>query len=204
VKRVIFASSSSAYGDQAESPKHEGMVPMPISPYAAGKVAAEAYLRGYAASYGLETLALRYFNVFGPYQDPQGAYAAVIPAFVSRLLKGQRPVVYGDGEQSRDFCHIDNTCQANWLAAAADAKGCRGQAINIACGRRTTVNEILAILRRLLGSDIQADYQAPRPGDVRHSLASIDLAHRTIGYEPKVFFEEGLARAIIWYKNNLP
>jgi UDP-glucose 4-epimerase len=160
-------------------------------------------MRGYAASFGLETLSLRYFNVFGPYQDPQGAYAAVIPAFVSRLLKGQRPVVYGDGEQSRDFCYIDNACQANWLAARADATVCNGQAINIACARRTTLNEILAILGRLLGTKIQADYQAPRAGDVRHSLASIDRARQTIGYEPKVFFEEGLARAIEWYKNNL-
>jgi len=203
VKRVIFAASSSAYGDQKASPKHEEMVPMPISPYAASKVACEAYMQGYAASYGLETLCLRYFNVFGPYQDPQGPYAAVIPAFVSQLLKGHRPVVYGDGEQSRDFCYIDNACQANWLAAQADAKVCNGQAINIACSRRTSLNEILAILRRLLGTDIQADYQAPRPGDVRHSLASIDRAREAIGYEPKVFFAEGLAKAIDWYKNNL-
>ncbi len=121
-RRVIFAASSSAYGEREESPKHEGMVPMPISPYAASKVACEAYMSGYAASYGLETLCLRYFNVFGPYQDPQGPYAAVIPAFVSRLLRGQRPVIFGDGEQSRDFCYIDNACQANWLAACATPK----------------------------------------------------------------------------------
>jgi nucleoside-diphosphate-sugar epimerase len=203
VRRVIFAASSSAYGDQQESPKHEGMVPLPISPYAASKVAAEGYMRGYAASYGLETLSLRYFNVFGPYQDPQGPYAAVIPAFVGRLLKGERPVVYGDGEQSRDFCYIDNACQANWLAAAAPAKVCNGQAINIACNRRTSLNEILAILNRLLGTSVQADYQPPRPGDVRHSLAKIDRAHETIGYEPKIHFEEGLTKAIDWYKANL-
>lgn len=203
VKRVIFAASSSAYGDQKASPKHEGLVPMPVSPYGASKVAAEAYMQGYAASYGLETLCLRYFNVFGPYQDPQGPYAAVIPAFVSRLLKGQRPVVYGDGEQSRDFCYIDTACQANWLAVHADPKVCNGQAINIACNRRTSLNEILATLHRLLGTDIKPDYQPPRPGDVRHSLASIERARQTISYEPKVFFEEGLAKAIDWYKNNL-
>ncbi len=203
VKRVIFAASSSAYGDQKQLPKHEQMVPMPVSPYAASKVAGEGYMRGYAASYGLQTICLRYFNVFGPYQDPQGPYAAVIPAFVSRLLKKQSPVVFGDGEQSRDFCYIDNACQANWLAAQADAKVCDGRAINIACGRRTTLNEILAILHRLLGTKIAADYQAPRPGDVRHSLASVELARETIGYEPQVFFEEGLAKAIDWYKDNL-
>ena len=203
VKRVIFAASSSAYGDQKESPKHEGMVPLPISPYAASKVACEAYMRGYAASYGLETLCLRYFNVFGPYQDPQGPYAAVIPVFVSRLLRGESPVVYGDGEQSRDFCYIDNACQANWLAAHAEAEVCNGQALNIACHRGTSLNDLLAILQRLLGTKVQARYQPPRPGDVKHSLASVDRARETIGYEPTVFFEEGLAKAIDWYKNNL-
>jgi len=119
VKRIIFAASSSAYGDQPESPKHESMVPMPISPYAASKIACEGYMRAYANCYGMETLSLRYFNVFGPYQDPEGPYAAVIPAWVSRLMRRQRPVVYGDGEQSRDFCYIDNVCEANWLAAPA-------------------------------------------------------------------------------------
>ncbi|HET6429917.1 MAG TPA: NAD-dependent epimerase/dehydratase family protein, partial [Phycisphaerae bacterium] len=133
VKRVVFAASSSAYGNQQASPKHEAMAPMPISPYAANKVACEAYMQGYAASYGMETVSLRYFNVFGPRQDPAGAYAAVIPAFVSRLLHGQRPVVFGDGEQSRDFCYIDNVCLANWLAANAPAEVCDGQPVNIAC-----------------------------------------------------------------------
>lgn len=203
VRRVVFAASSSAYGDQAESPKHEGMVPAPISPYAAGKIACEAYLRGYAAVYGLETLSLRYFNVFGPYQDPAGAYAAVIPAFVSRLLHGERPVVYGDGEQSRDFCYIDNVCEANWLAAHTPAGVCDGQALNIACDRRTTLNEILELLRRLLDSDVQAIYRDPRPGDVRDSQADVSRAKAAIGYEPKVFFAEGLEMAIDWYRENL-
>jgi len=203
VRRVVFAASSSAYGDQKESPKHEAMVPLPISPYAASKVACEAYMRAYAAVYGLETLSLRYFNVFGPRQDPQGAYAAVIPAFISRILRGQKPVVFGDGEQSRDFCYIDNVCQANWLAANAPAKVCNGAALNIACNRRTRLNEILDLLRELLDSDIQAEYADPRPGDVKHSLADVTLARETLGYEPKVYFEEGLRKAIDWYKENL-
>ena len=203
VKRIIFAASSSAYGDQKESPKHEAMVPLPISPYAANKVACEAYMRGYAAVYGLETLCLRYFNVFGPRQDPLGAYAAVIPAFVSRILHGERPLVFGDGEQSRDFCYIDNVCQANWLAANAPAEACNGAALNIACNRRISLNEILALLAELLDSDIQAEYTDPRAGDVKHSLADVTLAKKTIGYEPKVYFEEGLRKAIDWYKANL-
>jgi len=203
VRRVIFAASSSAYGDQDESPKHERMVPAPISPYAASKVACEAYMRGYAAVYGTETLCLRYFNVFGPHQDPRGAYAAVIPAFVSRLLRNESPIVYGDGEQSRDFCYIDNVCEANWLAANAPARVCDGRAMNIACNRRVSLNEILGQLASVLGTEIPATYEPPRAGDVKHSLADISLARKTIGYEPKVFFQEGLAKAIDWYKADL-
>ena len=203
VKRVIFAASSSAYGDRAESPKHEGMVPMPISPYAANKIACEAYMQAYSAVFGMETLCLRYFNVFGPHQDPFGAYAAVIPAFVSQLLRGQRPVVFGDGEQSRDFCHIQNVCQANWLASQAPAEVCRGQTLNIACNYSTTLNQILDQLGDLLGCDAGAEYQDARAGDVKHSLADVSLAAETIGYEPTVFFEEGLAGTIEWYKANL-
>ncbi len=203
VKRVIFAASSSAYGDQKESPKHEGMVPMPISPYAASKIACESYMRGYAAVYGLETLSLRYFNVFGPYQDPQGAYAAVIPIFVDRLLKNQPPPIDGDGEQSRDFCYIENVCEANWLSANVPAEVCRGQALNIACNYRTTINQVFEQIKELLGSDIDAEHGPDRPGDVKHSLADVTLAKETIGYEPKVLFEEGLAKAIDWYKENL-
>ena len=203
VKRIIFAASSSAYGDQEELPKHEGMAPRPISPYAASKVACEGYMRAYAACYGLETLSLRYFNVFGAYQNPEGPYAAVIPAFISRILRGQRPVVFGDGEQSRDFCYIDNVCEANWLAANAPAEKCDGSVINIACGVRTTLNEILDLLRELLHTDIEAEYTDPRPGDVRHSLADISLAKKVIGYEPKVYFADGLRKAIDWYAANL-
>ena len=203
VKRVIFAASSSAYGDQKQSPKHEGMVPMPISPYASGKVACEMYLRAYAAVYGMETLCLRYFNVFGPHQDPMGAYAAVIPAFVSRLLRGQSPAVYGDGEQSRDFCYVDNVCEANYQAATAAASVCDGRALNIACCQATSLNQILAILRDLLDTDVRAVYEPPRAGDVKDSLAAIDAARETIGYQPKVFFRDGLTRAIGWYRENL-
>jgi UDP-N-acetylglucosamine/UDP-N-acetyl-alpha-D-glucosaminouronate 4-epimerase len=203
VKRIVFAASSSAYGDQKESPKHEGMVPMPISPYAAAKIACEAYLRAYAAVYGMETLCLRYFNVFGPRQDPAGAYAAVIPAFVSHLLHHEAPVVFGDGEQSRDFCYIDNVCNANWLASQAPPEVCKGQALNIACNQRTSLNQILGQLRQLLDCDVAAEYQETRAGDVKHSLADVTLAKETIGYEPQVFFEDGLARAITWYRENL-
>jgi len=203
VQRVVFAASSSAYGDQAESPKHEAMVPLPVSPYASSKVACECYLRAYAACYGMETLSLRYFNVFGPYQDPFGAYAAVIPAFVSSLLKQRAPTVYGDGEQSRDFCYIENVCEANWLGAHAPAEVCDGRVLNIACHAATTLNEILAKLKELMSSDIEAVYADPRAGDVRHSLADVSRAKDAIGYEPKIYFAEGLTRAIDWYTTNL-
>ena len=203
IKRVVFAASSSAYGDQPTSPKHEGMVPAPISPYAAGKVCCEAYLQAYSAVFQMETVALRYFNVFGPRQDPFGAYAAVIPAFVSKLLKKESPVVFGDGEQSRDFCYIENVCRANWLAAHAPAENCDGKPMNIACNTAVTLKQILGKLNTLLKVDIQAVYQSPRAGDVKHSLADISLAKQKIGYEPSVYFDEGLERSIDWYTKNL-
>jgi len=203
IKRVVFAASSAAYGDQEESPKHEGMVPQPISPYAANKIACECYMQAYAEVYGMETVSLRYFNVFGPYQDPEAAYAAVIPAFVSRLLHDQEPVVFGDGEQSRDFCYIENVCQANWLAATAPGQACNGKPMNIACNHATSLNQILEKLRDLLGVEIHADYQPVRAGDVKHSLADVSLAKEVIGYQPLVYFEEGLEKAIDWYRENL-
>lgn len=203
VKRLVFAASSSAYGNTVESPKHELMVPNPISPYAASKVACEAYLQAYAAAYSMETFCLRYFNVFGPYQDPAGAYAAVIPAFVSRILRKQPMEVFGDGEQSRDFCYIDNVCLANWLAANAPAEVCTGQAANIACNQATTLNQILDKLKKLLNSDIKPIYKPDRLGDVKHSLANITRAQKVLGYKPQVFFEQGLEKAIHWYKENL-
>jgi UDP-glucose 4-epimerase len=203
VRRVIFAASSSAYGDQPVSPKHEDMPPLPMSPYGASKVACEAYMQGYAAVFGMETLSLRYFNVFGPFQDPHGAYAAVIPAFVSRLLRNEAPIVFGDGEQTRDFCYITNVCEANWLALHAPAEVCDGRPLNIACGRSTSLNQILEQLRALLGVDVAAEYADPRPGDVQDSLADVSRAAEAIGYEPKVHFADGLARAIDWYRRNL-
>jgi len=203
VKRVILAASSSAYGNQKISPKHEDMLTSPISPYAANKICCEAYFHAYAAGFGMETLSLRYFNVFGPYQDPLGAYAAVIPAFVSQLLKGEKPIVYGDGEQSRDFCFIENVCHANWLAANVAAEKCTGQILNIACNHATTLNQILTQLRELLDTDIEAEYQDMRVGDVKDSLADITRAKEVIGYEPKMYFEEGLKKAINWYRENL-
>lgn len=203
VRRIVFAASSSAYGNQPDSPKHEDMPVLPISPYAASKAACEAYLQAYADAYGMETVSLRYFNVFGPRQDPFGAYAAVIPAFASKLLKKESPLVYGDGEQSRDFCYIENVCQANWLAATAPAGNCNGQPINIACHEAVTLNQILGKLQQLLQTSISAIYTDVRPGDVKHSLADIRRAKEMIGYDPLVFFDEGLDKAIDWYRDNL-
>ena len=203
VRRITFAASSSAYGRHQVSPKSETLTAAPISPYAASKVACEAYLQAYSAAYGLEAVGLRYFNIFGPRQDPNGAYAAVIPRFVSALLSGQRPVVYGDGEQSRDFCYIENACYANWLGLTTDAKNCDGLPVNIACNQATSLNQILTRLQSLLGTRVEPVYQAERKGDVKHSLADIRLARAKIGYEPKVLFEAGLDRAIGWYRENL-
>jgi len=203
IKRVVFAASSAAYGDDPRSPKLETMCSVPISPYAANKIAGECYLQAYAAAYGMETVCLRYFNVFGPYQDPFGAYAAVIPAFVSNILRGEHPKVFGDGEQTRDFCYIENICHANWLAANAPAEQCNGSPINIACGTAVSLNQILGKLKSLMQSDIQADYLPPRVGDIKHSLADVSLAKEMIGYTPLVYFDEGLERAIHWYTENL-
>ncbi|MDR2440318.1 MAG: SDR family oxidoreductase [Planctomycetaceae bacterium] len=203
VKRIVFAASSSAYGEQPESPKIETMPPLPISPYAASKTACEAYLQAYAAAYGMETVSLRYFNVFGPRQDPFGAYAAVIPAFVSKILRNEKPQVFGDGEQTRDFCYIENVCYANWLAVHAPAENCNGRPLNIACHSAVSLNQILEKLKSLMKSNIEAEYSSVRAGDVRHSLADISLAQKMIGYKPLVYFDEGLERAIDWYTTHL-
>jgi nucleoside-diphosphate-sugar epimerase len=200
-RRFVYSASSSAYGDTPVMPKRIDMRPLPLSPYAVSKLAAEYYCTCWSHVYGLETVSLRYFNVFGPRQDPHGAYAAVIPAFLSRMLKGQQPVIFGDGEQSRDFCYIDNVVNANFLAA--DAAKTAGEVVNIACGERTTLNEIVGDLNRLLGTDIQPEYRPTRAGDVKHSLADIREAQRVLGYEPKVMFAEGLERSLAWYKANL-
>ncbi|MDR2170267.1 MAG: SDR family oxidoreductase [Planctomycetaceae bacterium] len=202
VKRVVFAASSSAYGEQLESPKVETMPALPISPYAASKTACEAYMQAYAAAYKMETVSLRYFNVFGPRQDPYGAYAAVIPAFVSKILRNESPEVYGDGEQTRDFCYIENVCYANWLAANAKAENCDGRPMNIACNAAVSLNQILNKLQQLMQKNVKPIYKPVRAGDVKHSLADIALAEKKIGYKPLVYFDEGLEKAINWYAKN--
>ncbi|NLX23013.1 MAG: SDR family oxidoreductase [Phycisphaerae bacterium] len=200
-RRVIFAASSSAYGDLPDLPKRETACPAPLSPYAVAKLAGEAYLRAFRTCYGLETLALRYFNVFGPRQDPASQYAAAIPAFVSAILKGEPPTIFGDGEQTRDFTHIDNVVHANMLAA--QTPNANGQVMNIACGERVSVNQIIGLINQLLGKNVAPKYVDARPGDVKHSLADISLAREVLGYEPLLMFEEGLRRAIDWYRENL-
>ena len=203
VKRIVFSASSSAYGNQKVSPKVETMPVLPISPYAASKAACEGYMQAYSSSFGIEAISLRYFNVFGPRQDPHSAYAAVIPAFVSNLLRGKRPTIFGDGEQSRDFCFVENVCFANWLGMNVAADRCDGRPINIACNRQTSLNQIYAKLKELLHTDLDPIYADERPGDVKHSLADITRAKDVLGYEPLVYFFDGLERAIGWYKENL-
>ncbi len=199
VRRIIFAASSSAYGDTPTLPKVETMAPSPRSPYAVSKLTCEHILRVSAALYGLETLSLRYFNVFGPRQDPTSQYAAVIPNFITAALTKTRPIVHGDGEQTRDFCFIANTVGANLLAASTSNK-LEGQVVNIACGERISLNQLLAYIGDEAGYAIEADYRATRVGDVRDSLASIDAARALIGYEPKIKVREGLARTFAAFK----
>jgi nucleoside-diphosphate-sugar epimerase len=199
VRRVVFAASSSAYGDTPELPKRESMTPNPRSPYAAQKLAGEHYLRIFHSVYGLETVALRYFNVFGPRQDPKSTYAAVIPSFVTSVLSGTPPVVHGDGGQTRDFTFIDNVVHANLAACEASAEAC-GKVFNIACGDRVSLLDILEAVYVLAGKRVEPRFEPPRAGDVRDSLADISLARRLLGYEPKVRFAEGLARAMAYYR----
>ncbi len=201
VKRFVYAASSSAYGDTPSLPKVETMTPMPLSPYAAAKLVGEYYCSVFYEVFGLETISLRYFNVFGPQQDPASQYAAAIPAFVTAILKGEPPTIYGDGEQSRDFTYVDNVVEANLLAARA--KQTKGEVINIACGEAVTVNAIIDMINDLLSRDIKPNYTDPRPGDVKHSLADITLAQKLIGYKTKVPFKQGLQLAINWYRENL-
>ena len=201
VKRFVYAASSSAYGDAPTSPKVETMPASPLSPYAAAKLAGEYYCSVFYKVFGLETISLRYFNVFGPYQDPASQYAAAIPAFVTAILKDQPPTIYGDGEQSRDFTYIDNVVDANLLATRA--KRTQGEVINIACGQAVTVNEIINMINKLLGKSVKPIYTDPRPGDVKHSLADIAAAKNLIGFELAVPFQEGLQLAINWYRSNL-
>ena len=204
VRRVVYAGSSSAYGDTPTLPKHEGMLPNPISPYAAAKLAGEYYMRAFARVYGLETVVLRYFNVFGPYQDPTSHYSGVLAIFCRRMLAGEQPTIYGDGEQSRDFTYIDNVVHANLLAAAAPAEKVSGQVMNTATGTRITLNETFAILRELTGYSGKPAYEPPRAGDNLDSMADDSLAEELLGYRPIVDFREGLRRTVEWYKTGAP
>jgi UDP-glucose 4-epimerase len=194
VRRVVYASSSSVYGDTPTMPKREHMAPRPLSPYAISKLTGEQLCGTFTRLYGLETVALRYFNVFGPLQDPDSAYAAVIPRFIAAVRSGHRPTVFGDGEQTRDFTYVDNVVEAN--LAAATVAGAAGGVYNIASGRSIGLNRTLALVGELLGRPVTADYVDPRPGDIRHSLADITSARTVLGYEPLVSFEDGLARTV--------
>src|SRR6266550_4752913 len=201
VRRLVYAASSSAYGDQPELPKREDMRPDPLSPYAVAKLVGEYYCQVFSRVYGLETVSLRYFNVFGPRQDPSSQYSGVISRFISALLSNQRPVIYGDGEQSRDFTYIDNVVAAN-LKAAETTKGI-GQVINIANGERVTLNQLLDHLKKLTGTtDTQADYLEFRKGDVRDSLADISRARELLGFAPQVDLQTGLKLTMDWWKNS--
>ena len=198
VKRVVYAASSSAYGDQASPTKRECLPAAPISPYAVAKLAGEHYCAAFTASFGLETVSLRYFNVFGPRQDPHSAYAAVIPKFISLMLRGQPPPITGDGQQSRDFTYIDNVAHGNLLACQAPKAS--GEVINLAAGGSVSINDLAARLNAIMGSQLAPRYIPERPGDIQHSQADISKARRLLGYEPLVDFDEGLRRTVAWYR----
>jgi UDP-glucose 4-epimerase len=198
VRRLVYAASSSAYGDQPTSSKRETDLAAPISPYGAAKLAGELYCQAFTATYGFETVSIRYFNVFGPRQDPRSQYSAVIPLFITALLAGKRPTVYGDGHQSRDFTYVANVVHGNLLAA--DAEKVAGRVFNVANGKQTSLIELLGVLNELLGTDIEPTFAPPRPGDVRESLADITQARTHLQYEPLVDFNEGLRRSIEYYK----
>jgi UDP-glucose 4-epimerase len=200
VRRVIYAGSSSAYGESPTLPKQEQMLPAPISPYAVAKLAGEQYMRAFYRVYGLETVVLRYFNVFGPYQDPTSHYSGVLAIFCRKMLAGEQPTIYGDGEQSRDFTFIQNVVRGNLLAAAAPAEKVAGQMMNLATSARITLNDVFKVLCDLTGYQGEPAYAAPRNGDIRDSLADISLARELMGYEPAVNFREGLRRTVDWYR----
>lgn len=199
VKRVVYAGSSSAYGDSSSQFKTEEQRPLPMSPYAVAKLAGEMYCQTFTSVYGLETVTLRYFNVFGPRQDPYSPYSAVIPLFMAAMLKGQPPTIYGDGLQSRDFTYVANVVEGNLLACHAPAE-VAGQVINVACGGQITLLHLVEALNRLIGTSLEPVFAAPRPGDIRHSCADIERAGRLLGYEPKVGLDEGLARTLEWFR----
>jgi nucleoside-diphosphate-sugar epimerase len=200
VKRVIYAASSSAYGDTPTLPKHERMTPDPISPYAVAKLASERYMISFYRCYGLETVALRYFNIFGPRQDPTSPYSGVLAKFITQMLGGQQPTIFGDGEQSRDFTYIDNAVEANLLACGAPAE-VAGNVFNVATGRRVTLNETFKLLQALTRYSGSPIYGEERGGDIKHSLADISAAEKHLGYKPKVNFEDGLQKTVEWYRS---
>jgi nucleoside-diphosphate-sugar epimerase len=202
VKRVVYAASSSAYGDTPTLPKHEAMTPDPISPYAVAKLASERYMISFFRCYGLETVSLRYFNIFGPHQDPSSQYSGVLAKFITQMLRGEQPSIYGDGEQSRDFTYIDNAVEANLLACHAPTSQAAGKAFNVATGRRVTLNETFQLLRGMTSYKGQPNYGPERGGDIKHSLADISQAEKYLGYKPKVDFEEGLRRTVEWYRKS--
>ncbi|MBX3279478.1 MAG: SDR family oxidoreductase [Acidobacteria bacterium] len=197
-RRVVFATSSSVYGGTSGLPKREDMAPAPLSPYAAAKLAGEYYCRVFSESYGLETIALRYFNVFGPRQDPTSAYSGVISKFITTLLCGERPAIFGDGEQTRDFTYIDNVVAAN--LRAAEIAGACGQVLNIGTGNRTSLKQLLAALQRIIGTSIEPEYRPARQAEPRDSQADISLARQLLGYEPCVSFDDGLKQTVDWYR----
>jgi UDP-N-acetylglucosamine 4-epimerase len=201
VRRFVFASSSSVYGDSPHLPKQEEVIGKPLSPYALTKLINEQYAEVFAKTYGLEYIGLRYFNVFGPRQNPEGPYAAVIPLFMKAALLEEMPTIHGDGQQSRDFTFVSNAVKANLLAALCEDKAAVNRVYNVACGRQYTVQEIWQHIARLTGTSAQARHTAPRPGDVRHSLADISAARQLLGYEPEHYLEEGLALSLAWYRS---
>jgi len=200
VKRVVYAASSSAYGDTPTLPKREDMRPDPISPYAVAKLASEHYMSSFYRCYGLETVSLRYFNIFGPRQDPSSPYSGVLAKFITQMLRREQPTIFGDGEQSRDFTYIENAVQANLLACNAPAEQAAGKMFNVATGRRVSLNETFRVLQTLTGYDGEPKYGPERGGDVKHSLADISRAETALGYKPSVDFEEGLRRTVVWYR----
>ncbi len=203
VKRVVYAASSSAYGDTPTLPKHEEMKPDPISPYAVAKLASEHYMVSFYRCYGLETVCLRYFNIFGPRQDPSSPYSGVLAKFITLMLRGEQPTMFGDGEQSRDFTYIDNAVEANLLACKAPAEKVAGQVFNCATGRRITLNETFKLLQPLTAYKGEPKYGPERSGDIKHSLADISKAEAAFGYKPVVHFEEGLKKTVEWYRSEM-
>jgi len=204
VKRVIYAASSSAYGDTPTLPKNETMSPDPISPYAVAKLAGEHYMVSFYRCYRLETVSLRYFNIFGLRQDPSSPYSGVLAKFITAMLRGERPTIYGDGEQSRDFTYVDNAVAANLLACQAPAAKAAGQIFNVATGRQVTLNQTFQLLQGLTSYSGSAAYGPEREGDIKHSLADISKASSALGYKPTVDFEQGLRRTVEWYRNLRP